>query len=667
MTITDVAIDWSDHALWWPSKNSWLTRTRSTLDQYGVQADAMLHFTPMHKTLRIQLPDLRFIDTKVDVSIKCFSAVVNLCKDLNIRHPEELSFCRPLSNDHLKRNFGRTLGATSRQRTKDSMGPIVARPELHSNETSNNGGGYHGLHPSGPGVYGTTTGIFSSPSNNSGSPAVGMMDGKSTPGLMEERTSTPLWSSPMNQSHHNQNTNGRTSRSQMFNGSSPVIMQSSGDNTMGSGMSGNSTIYGGMMYSNVTGENLSIPNLMMSPSVPTLEAKTSLLRPKSLVEKARLNAGWLDSSLSLYEQDVREYDMLLLKFKFFSFYDLNPKTDGSRINEIYEQAKWSLLTEEMDCSEREMMMFAALQLQVHLQSSNPMSHDDYKINGNGAHHVNDDDIDAALNELQTQLEGTVLNGNHPHHHPSSSSRHTSPTHHHTSSSPHGIISTSDPHMPELSDYLRFSKPRRFTLRATKKLYFVFRDSKLSAYKTREDRFGEASFVINLRGCEVTPDVNLSQARYAIKLEVPSQDGMTEYNIRLNSEEQYGKWLGAFRLASKGRSLSDPSYESEVRQILDFLSIQHPSLSSSSSHHPVISAHQVDINPDDYVAPRFLRKINRRSTIVQRILDAHSNVKELSFTEAKLHYIKAWQDLPEYGVSLFIVKFSNSKKEVSPVM
>lgn len=78
----DIAMDWSDHALWWPKKNIWLTRTRSTLDQYGVQADALLHFTPMHKCLRVQLPDLRYLDCRVDFSIKVFNAVINLCREL---------------------------------------------------------------------------------------------------------------------------------------------------------------------------------------------------------------------------------------------------------------------------------------------------------------------------------------------------------------------------------------------------------------------------------------------------------------------------------------------------------------------------------------------------------------------------------------------------------
>lgn len=50
-----IAIDWSDHALWWPAKNRWLTRTRSTLDQCGVQGDSLLHLTPMHKNLRVQV------------------------------------------------------------------------------------------------------------------------------------------------------------------------------------------------------------------------------------------------------------------------------------------------------------------------------------------------------------------------------------------------------------------------------------------------------------------------------------------------------------------------------------------------------------------------------------------------------------------------------------
>lgn len=59
---------------------------------------------------------------------------------------------------------------------------------------------------------------------------------------------------------------------------------------------------------------------------------------------------------------MREFDTLHLRFKFYSFYDLNPKFDAVRINQLYEQARWQLLNEEIDCTEEEMLLFGALQV-----------------------------------------------------------------------------------------------------------------------------------------------------------------------------------------------------------------------------------------------------------------------------------------------------------------
>ena len=39
-------------------------------------------------------------------------------------------------------------------------------------------------------------------------------------------------------------------------------------------------------------------------------------------------------------QGVREFDTLCLRYKYYSFYDLNSKYDSNRINQIYEQARW---------------------------------------------------------------------------------------------------------------------------------------------------------------------------------------------------------------------------------------------------------------------------------------------------------------------------------------
>ena len=75
------------------------------------------------------------------------------------------------------------------------------------------------------------------------------------------------------------------------------------------------------------------------------------------------------------------------------------------------------------------------------------------------------------------------------------------------------------------------------------------------------------------------------------------------------EEQYAKWMAACRLAAKGRSLADSSYEAEVRSITAFLQLQHPSPA------PVINPQSLDIIPEDYIAPRFVRKLKGKVRIL----------------------------------------------------
>lgn len=153
------------------------------------------------------------------------------------------------------------------------------------------------------------------------------------------------------------------------------------------------------------------------------------------------------------EQGVREFDTLCLRFKYFKFFDLNPKYDQVRINQLYEQAKWHLLNEEIDCTEEEMFMFAALQvgcyysriqnseknwlskhfftfnLQLQVCLQNDIQQPDSGIDTSSLDNGVDDDIDAALSELQITLEG-----------------------------PNGRSKSNDiTHIPELTDYLRFLK------------------------------------------------------------------------------------------------------------------------------------------------------------------------------------------------------------------
>ncbi|XP_013147707.1 PREDICTED: unc-112-related protein-like, partial [Papilio polytes] len=47
---------------------------------------------------------------------------------------------------------------------------------------------------------------------------------------------------------------------------------------------------------------------------------------------------------------------------------------------------------------------------------------------------------------------------------------------------------------------------------------------------------------------------------------------------------------------------------------------------------------------------------------QRVLESHANVKELPLLEAKLQYIRTWQNLAEYGQTLFVVRFMGHRKD-----
>lgn len=597
----DISVDWSDHALWWPKKNCWLTKTRQTLNHYGVAADSFLNFTPMHKPLRVQLPDLRYIDARVDFSVQCFTAVKLLCKELGIRQSEELSFCRPLSQEHLKKNY-QNVGVTPKQRgyVQGAVG---------------NASNYGSMRP------GTTDTI-----NGKASPYVA-----SQQGTIDTRSHSPDITSTL-------------SRHASYRGFTAT--------------------YSTQMLAEDL-KNLEISN---SPHSASGDAKASLLYPKNLAEKARLNAGWLDSHLSLYQQNVRDYDTLQLRFKYREFYDLNPKLDMARINQIYEQAKWSLLTEEVECTEDEMMMFGALQYQIQQQASNPIPEDIGNTN---------DDIDAALTELQMQLEGgTTTTTTTAYDRSSFNTRTIMPVGSqnraiHPASGT--MTSTNQPldlnSMPvvstlELSDSIRFMRVKRFTFKTFKRLFFVFRDTTLYAYRNKDDRMrDESAFAIDLRGCDVTPDVYVNHGKYGVKLSTPGIDGMIEYLLRFDTENQYAKWMAAFKLASRGKPLTDPSYEEEVRTTLDLFNLQYQPVSHSLTTMSSNNNNNNNIRVDEYVAPKHSRSRGRVGrSAATRILEAHSNVKSLSATEAKLHYIKAWRALPDYGIHMFVVRFGGTNRE-----
>lgn len=73
----------------------------------------------------------------------------------------------------------------------------------------------------------------------------------------------------------------------------------------------------------LTEQNCSV--LAFSQPPPSPDVLAEMFQPRSLVDKAKMNAGWLDSSRSLMEQSIQEDEQLLLRFKYYTFFDLNPK------------------------------------------------------------------------------------------------------------------------------------------------------------------------------------------------------------------------------------------------------------------------------------------------------------------------------------------------------
>ncbi|XP_058946826.1 fermitin family homolog 2-like isoform X2 [Pocillopora verrucosa] len=539
----DIAADWSDHGLWWPQKRQWLLKPRLTLDTIGVQGDAVLQFTPTHKKVRVQLPDLQYVEVSLDFSKPIFHAVQELCTELGIRHPEELSLLKPYEG--LRKEGRRSFRGKLKKRHSQSS--------LSSDDNL---------------------------STNSDDKTRGSKDSLTVPNY----NSLPR--------------HGYSSPNGTLNASSPVGYSSfTSDGSCGT---------------------IESTALASSPVSPSIEAISALFKPKTLQEKAVVNKGWMDSSRSLMAQEVAEFSTLLLRYKYYAFFDLNPKVDEVRINQLYEQAKWSILTEEVECTEEEMLTFAAIQFQVKLTSTSPQNQ--------ATSDDDNDDIDAALNDLQATLEGSSL---------------TTPGQQKSLTS-----------VPEIKDYLHLVKHKTFGSKK-KKYWFVFKDTILSLFKSQEEAFGQAVQKFNLRGCEIIPDVNVNKEKFNFKVKLQESE---DIEICCSCESQYSKWMAACRLASKGKTMADSGYDAEVSGIQAFLSMQHDKGDATP-----LSPGQIPIQPEDFVGPRMLKKYKAKQ-IAARILEAHSSLNKSSLVESKMLYVRQWQALPEFGLSHFVVRFRGSKKE-----
>ncbi|XP_077465677.1 fermitin family homolog 3b [Stigmatopora argus] len=362
---------------------------------------------------------------------------------------------------------------------------------------------------------------------------------------------------------------------------------------------------------------LSVPQTSPAP-----EFIAKQYRAASVVDKAHIHGRWLDSSRCLMQLGIQENDKLWLRFKYFAFHDIEPKYDAVRLTQLYEQARWAILLEDIDCTEEEMMLFGALQYHI-----SKVSQSEPEMAKSAAAM---DDLESALQCLEVKMEGEG-----------------------------GSASDMLNNMtaPELHDYLKIFRPKRLTLKGYKQYWFKFKDTSISYFKSKEESNGEPIQQINLKGCEVAPDVNMAAQKFLIRLLIPVPEGMNEVYLRCENEEQYARWMAACRLASKGTSLADSSFQSEISGIRSFLAMQN----TSSSSHGNAAASDENINTYSLVSPRYQKKYKTKQ-LTPRILDAYQNVAQLSLVDAVSRFLQIWQALPDFGLSYFVVRFKGSRKD-----
>lgn len=180
--------------------------------------------------------------------MKTFRAVVSLCKDLGIRYPEELSLCKPLSPEHLKKNYAdlpkkkMLIEQNGNYQNRDAT-YITPAPDTNTfiaTQSKN--------------FHGSDNSLDDRPFSCA---PVAQRPTPPPTHVPQGGTTTPI-SSPTGTLRHN-HSNGYP---YSFNDSSSSL----GD---------------------------FIENLAYSPRAPSPEAISKLVRPKTLVERARMNVGWV--------------------------------------------------------------------------------------------------------------------------------------------------------------------------------------------------------------------------------------------------------------------------------------------------------------------------------------------------------------------------------------
>lgn len=659
---------WSDHAIWWPQKNMWLLHTRTSLDQYGVQSDAQLVFRRTHGNLQVVLPSLSTLILRVNYASRVFSVVENICKELCIRHSEELSLMFPIKRDNLK--YNQPL-------------PVIR----------------HGVKKTGP--------LTSIGSARSEMPSANL-NGVNATNLSMTR----------------------------LNESNPYLTLPYGSATLKRGQSDNS----------LDEERIDVARFAdcrERKNAKSVFADDWLMKPKGVIQKARMDGSWLDSSRSLMEHGIEppvvpygefpsnlpKPPTLYLRFKYYNFYDLNASYDAVRIHLLYEQARWSLLAGHIECTEDEMVVFAAYQLQAELQNETATQSAAALCTGPGAtlarygtlggYNTLGSSLDTMRRPTSPDISGRLssprpfggslirmgslgavtpggralspLIGSNSHipfqEEPveevdeidmmlSDLEQSCNVSRQPKRSPANGDFSDANTaSAPILQESIKVFRDKGLLLRRFKEMWAVVEGDALLLYRDPHTmEIPVASF--SLRDSLIKPEVMPENSRFAVKLSlvgsppassssstpVTGRRSKTREDVwlRFNSIEQYAKWVAAFRLAAVGKNLSSrAAFDKEFQSVRD--SIEKQSMPSAT---PVLSPEELSARLGDLsncCAERIIKKARSKDFLRQRINEVHSGIRDLSLQDTKLRYINDWQRLNHFGRSYCLVQFDKGNQ------
>jgi kindlin 2 len=288
------------------------------------------------------------------------------------------------------------------------------------------------------------------------------------------------------------------------------------------------------------------------------------------------------------EQNVNENDMLYLKLKYFNLFNLNNQTDNQiRINQIYEQAKWSILSEEIECTDEELIQFAGLQLQIQVQTKLAA-----KVNAFN-HNLTQDtnDIDAALDKLEKDLKLNNTN-----------------------------TKTLFNDVPEIGEEIELMKPK-YTFKKFKIYYFQLKETYLSYFKSKEDLLKKSKPLdkLNLKDSHLIPDLNVKSQKFCLSLKINDLacGNTQELYMRFSTQQSYVKWVAAFKLASKNKTIADlDDYQFEIESINNLIEMQKKPSPNTQSHNSLDTS-LGDFQSRNFVTHRLFKKMKTKQ--VSRII------------------------------------------------